>query len=270
MLDQRQRDVLGLALMAAGVFLGFVLYGGWDGGHGGHAVAVALGWVLGRARVLAPVALFAAGGALLLRPVLPAMRPLRTGSICLFAGITLALSAGALGVSSSAATGRAAWTSAHLQSHGGVVGQALYEASDRLVQSVGVDILVVFLLLTGVILLTGASLAGVIRATGGAVADTTRLVRDLAERDGASAPAPRERISPPSRSPASWWFARPTWRPPRATGKSRTTDLSLSTRRRRPTQMTPAPKGARSTSRSPASHTQTPPTSHRRGACAGR
>ena len=197
MLDQRQRDVLGLALMAAGVFLGFVLYGGWDGGHGGHAVAVALGWVLGRARVLAPVALFAAGGALLLRPVLPAMRPLRTGSICLFAGITLALSAGALGVSSSAATGRAAWTSAHLQSHGGVVGQALYEASDRLVQSVGVDILVVFLLLTGVILLTGASLAGVIRATGGAVADTTRLVRDLAERDGASAPAPRERIQPP-------------------------------------------------------------------------
>jgi S-DNA-T family DNA segregation ATPase FtsK/SpoIIIE len=196
-LDQRQRDVLGLALMAAGVFLGFVLYGGWDGGHGGHAVAVALGWVLGRARVLVPVALFAGGGALLLRPVLPAMRPLRTGSICLFAGVTLALAAGTLGLSSSAATGRSAWTSAHLPSHGGVVGQALYEISDRLVQSVGVDILVVFLILTGVILLTGASLAGVIRATGGAVADTTRVVRGLAERDGNSGPSPRERMHPP-------------------------------------------------------------------------
>src|SRR6476660_6274641 len=77
-LDQRQRDVLGLALIAAGVFMGFVLYGsgGADaGGRAGHAIAVALGWTLGRARGLAPVALALAGGVLLLRPVLPAVRP---------------------------------------------------------------------------------------------------------------------------------------------------------------------------------------------------
>ena len=54
-LDQRERDVLGLALVAAGVFMGFVLYGGWNGGHAGHGLAVALGWTLGRARALAPV-----------------------------------------------------------------------------------------------------------------------------------------------------------------------------------------------------------------------
>src|SRR5271155_2436310 len=55
-LDQRQRDVLGLALVAAGVFMGFVLYGSGGspapGGHAGPALAVALGWTLGRARVL--------------------------------------------------------------------------------------------------------------------------------------------------------------------------------------------------------------------------
>jgi S-DNA-T family DNA segregation ATPase FtsK/SpoIIIE len=81
-LDQRERDVLGLALVAFGVFMGFVLYGGWNGGRAGHGLAVALGWMLGRARVLTPVALVVGGGALLLRPVLPALRPLRTPRGC--------------------------------------------------------------------------------------------------------------------------------------------------------------------------------------------
>ncbi len=50
-------------------------------------------------------------------------------------------------------------------------------------QDLGVDILVVFLLLVGVILLTGASLAGAMRATGSGVIDTTRRVRALTDRD---------------------------------------------------------------------------------------
>ena len=178
-LDQRERDVLGLALVAAGVFMGFVLYGGWNGGRAGHGLAVALGWTLGRARVLTPVALVVGGGALLLRPVLPALRPLRTGGLCVFAAVTLALAAGMFGLSSGAASGARAWSSAHLQTHGGVAGEALYQLTHRLVQDVGVDILVIFLLLTGAILLTGASIATVIRATGSGVVDTTRMVRRL-------------------------------------------------------------------------------------------
>jgi S-DNA-T family DNA segregation ATPase FtsK/SpoIIIE len=182
-LDQRQRDVLGLALLAAGVYLGFVLYGGWDGGRFGHALGVALGWALGRARSLTPVALVAGGCALLLRPVLPALRPLRAGAACLFAACTLALAAGTLGLSSGpAARDAGAWTSAHLASHGGVAGQALYELSHRFVQDVGVQILAVFLLLTGLILVTGASLAGVLRATGNGLLDSTRVVRTASLR----------------------------------------------------------------------------------------
>ena len=176
-MDQRGRDVLGLALLAVGVFMGFVLYGGWNGGRAGHGLAVALGWILGRARALAPVALVLGGGALLLRPVLPALRPLRAGALCLFASVTLALAAGTLGVSSGPAGRGTAWTSAFLQAHGGVVGEALYGVTHRLVQSLGVDILVVFLLLVGVILLTGASLAGTVRATGSGLIDTTRRMR---------------------------------------------------------------------------------------------
>src|SRR5271165_1165916 len=159
-LDQRGRDVLGLGLAAVGVFMGVVLYGGWDGGRAGHGLAVALGWVLGRARVLAPIALLAGGGLLLLRPVLPAIRPLRAGVICLFATFTLAMAAGTLGVSSGSPDTAEAWKSSALQSHGGVVGEALYQAAHRLVGGLGVGILVLFLLLATVVLLTGASLAG--------------------------------------------------------------------------------------------------------------
>jgi S-DNA-T family DNA segregation ATPase FtsK/SpoIIIE len=218
-LDQRQRDVLGLALLAAGIFMGFVLYGsggpGAAGGRAGEALAVACGWVLGRARILVPVALAIGGGALLLRPVLPALRPLRTGAVCLFASLTLALAAGTLGLSSGPARAGEAWTSVHLQSHGGVAGEALYQLTHRLVQDVGVSILVVFLLIVGVILITGASLAGVIRATGTGLIDTTRMMRGTGERAGASArgrgsgayelddegPAPSGHVSPPEPGP---------------------------------------------------------------------
>jgi DNA segregation ATPase FtsK/SpoIIIE, S-DNA-T family len=198
-LDQRQRDVLGLALVAAGVFMGFVLYGSGGppapGGRAGHGLAVALGWMLGRARVLAPVTLVVGGSALLLRPVLPALRPLRTGALCVFAAVTLALAAGMLGLASAPVTGEHVWSSAHLQSHGGVAGEALYQLTHRLVQDVGVDILVVFLMITGAILLTGASIASVIRATGSGVIDTTRMMRRLSEREP---PARSERRRAPS------------------------------------------------------------------------
>jgi S-DNA-T family DNA segregation ATPase FtsK/SpoIIIE len=203
-LNQRQRDVIGLALVATGVFMGFVLWGGWDGGRAGHGLAVALGWSVGRARGLAPIALVGGGGALLLRPVWPALRPLRAGAVCLSGSIVLALAAGTLGVSSGperSGVGQASsWSSAFLQAHGGVAGETLYQAAHRLVQSLGVDILVVFLFLVGVTLLTGASLAAAIRATGSGLLDTTRMVRArvaTAEHRAPGAPAPPSALAPP-------------------------------------------------------------------------
>jgi S-DNA-T family DNA segregation ATPase FtsK/SpoIIIE len=201
-LDQRQRDVIGLALVGLGIFMGFVLWGHWNGGGAGHGLAVGLGWAVGKARVLAPIALIGGGGAMLLRPVWPALRPLRTGAICLSASITLALAAGTLGVSSTEAAQEksASWTSAFLQAHGGVAGEALYQGSHRLVQSVGVDILVVFLFLVGVILMTGASLASAIRATGSGVADTTRMLKAHRPRIAEVTEVP-ESLQPPEPQP---------------------------------------------------------------------
>ncbi len=180
MLSQSQRDVLGLGLVAVGVFMAFILYGHWDGGRVGHGLAVALGWCVGEARVLAPVALVVGGSALLLDQLIPTRRPLRTGGLCVFAAVTLALAAGTLGLSSGTPADSSPseqWQSAFLQAHGGIMGQGLYWAAHRLVQSVGVDILILFLLVVGVVLLTGASLAAVLRATGNGLVDTSRVLR---------------------------------------------------------------------------------------------
>jgi DNA segregation ATPase FtsK/SpoIIIE, S-DNA-T family len=167
--------MLGFATIAVGVFMGFVLYGGWNGGRVGQGLAEGLGWCVGEAKVFAPIALVAGGGALLARPAWPHMRPLRMGATCLAAAVTMALAAGTLGVSSSAGsnTGESSWSSVFVQAHGGVVGEALYQVTHRLVQSVGVDLLIAVLLFVGVTLLTGASPAGVLRsAAGRAVAET--------------------------------------------------------------------------------------------------
>jgi DNA segregation ATPase FtsK/SpoIIIE, S-DNA-T family len=192
-LDQRQRDMLGFGTIALGVFLGFVLYGGWDGGRVGGVLEDALGWCVGRAKLLAPIVLVAGGAALLARPAWPELRPLRTGATCLAAAITMALAAGTLGVSSGAnpQPGESPWSAVFAQSHGGVVGEALYRVSHKLVQNVGVDLLIAVLLFVGVTLLTGSSPAGTLRSAGERL---WKLARDLR---GRRAPAASEPLLPP-------------------------------------------------------------------------
>src|SRR4051812_25010828 len=84
LLDQRPRALSGLGLVALSVFLAFVLYGGWQGGRAGEGMVEGLGWLAGRVRYIAPGAIMAAGAILVLRPVLPAVRPFRSGGACLF------------------------------------------------------------------------------------------------------------------------------------------------------------------------------------------
>ncbi len=147
-------------------------------------MASALGWCFGEARSLAPAAFVIGGSALLFAQFMPTRRPLRTGGLCLCAAVTLALAAGTLGISSGTPDDASSeqWNSASLQSHGGILGQGLYWVAHRLVQTVGVDILVVFLLVVGVVLLTGLSFAVVVRATGNGLVDTSRVLRASSKR----------------------------------------------------------------------------------------
>ena len=230
LLGERGREVVALALLACGLYLVFVIYGGWDGGSAGHALTVALGWILGKARVFAPLALLAAGIVLLLGPALGLERPLRAGAICVFAAITLALAAGTLGITSGPGPHSQAWTSAHMQSHGGVVGEALFRLASPLVHGLGVGILVVFLAITGTMLLTGSSLGALVRAGARALAGIARLLHERlfgeSAQEADSAFPPAEHAPAPLTHAAGASAAAPLWDdepeplPPADTGAS--------------------------------------------------
>src|SRR3954449_1791284 len=186
LLEQRHLDLIGLGLVALSVFLAFVLYGGWQGGRAGSAMVDGLGWLVGRIRYVAPVAFMAAGAILVLRPVLPAVRPFRSGGACLFAALTLALAAGTLGVGPGG--GAVHWGRWWVTPRGGLAGEGLYWVTSTLLGGVGVHIVAIFLFLAAVLLLTGATVAGVVKATSTHVAETTKALR----------PKPRPaRIRPP-------------------------------------------------------------------------
>ena len=93
-IERRHLDLAGLALVAAGVFLAFPLYLGWDGGAAGQPVVDGLTWALGTVAYAIPVALVAAGALIVMSPVLPAVRPFRAGAICLLGSALLLFGAG--------------------------------------------------------------------------------------------------------------------------------------------------------------------------------
>jgi DNA segregation ATPase FtsK/SpoIIIE, S-DNA-T family len=185
-LEQCHLALTGLGLVALGVFLAFPLWHGGSAGAGGDRIVEALELALGRVAYAVPAALVAAGAVFVLRPVLPAVRPLRAGALCLLAATTLAFAGGTLGLGPDAPP--ASWESAALRARGGAVGEALLDATTRLFSATGAHILAVFLFVAGVLLLTGASVAGVLRATAHELAETTRAFR----------PVPREPVADPS------------------------------------------------------------------------
>jgi DNA segregation ATPase FtsK/SpoIIIE, S-DNA-T family len=174
---QHQLELIGLGLVALGIFLGFLLYGGWQGGKAGEGLVDALALAIGDVRYLAPVAFLAAGAIVSLRPMLPAVRPFRSGGLCLLGACTLGLAAGTLGLGPGGSA--VSWDATWLKPRGGALGEGLFWVTDTLLGSVGSHIVAVFLFLAAVLLLTGASLAGVLKATGSHVADTTRSLRTV-------------------------------------------------------------------------------------------
>jgi DNA segregation ATPase FtsK/SpoIIIE, S-DNA-T family len=176
-LEQRHMDLMGLGLVAAAIFFAFLIYLGWDGGRGGAGLVEGLRWLVGAAYYLVPPALMAAGAVLVLRPVLPAIRPFRAGGLCLFAALSLALAAGTFGLGPFGERVRF-WDPEFVKPRGGMVGEGLYWGTSSLLGDVGAHIVAIFLFLAAVLLLTGASVAGVLKATSDSVTSTGRLLRD--------------------------------------------------------------------------------------------
>ncbi|HVG75765.1 MAG TPA: DNA translocase FtsK [Thermoleophilaceae bacterium] len=176
-LEQRHWDLIGLGMVAFAAFFACVFYLEWAGGEVGEALAGAILFMFGGVGYAAPVLLFAAGAVIVVRPMVPALHPLKTGVACLTCALMLGLAAGSLGLGPGD-THRDGFLDPHyLKHHGGLVGESLYWTSAKLFSTAGSQILFVFLLLAGILLLTGASVASIITATREAAATTSDRMR---------------------------------------------------------------------------------------------
>ena len=176
-LESHQVDILALALIAIGIFLGGVAYARWNGGALGDGAVDAIRYLFGVLGYAVPAALAICGALILLRELRPPGRPLRTGALCLTIALTLALAAGTFGIGPGRADAHVFWHADVMQARGGILGQAEYWVSGHLISHLGAGILAVFLAIAGVILISGAGLAGIVRATGNGVLGTGRAIR---------------------------------------------------------------------------------------------
>jgi S-DNA-T family DNA segregation ATPase FtsK/SpoIIIE len=176
--EPHQVDVIGLGLIAIGIFLSCVTYLRWAGGTVGEGAAHALRFIFGLLGYGVPATIVLAGALIVLRELRPPGRPLRTGALCLLGAALLALAAGTLGIGPGVAPASTFWHPAVFEARGGIVGESALWVVSRLVSTIGADILAIFMFIAGLMLVTGATVAGVLRATGTGVAETTRFAGD--------------------------------------------------------------------------------------------
>jgi S-DNA-T family DNA segregation ATPase FtsK/SpoIIIE len=167
-------ELVGLGLLAFGLFMATVLYVGWNGGYVGKAIGDGLVAVVGGIAYVLPVACVAIGALMVGRSDLPRFGPFRTGLVVLTLGLALVLGA----------------------AHGGYLGRGLEDLLGKPIGSTGPRILGVFLLLAGALLVTGASAGALLRRSGHAMRSAAR--RPAARRRTRPEPAAVEAaLAPP-------------------------------------------------------------------------
>ena len=160
---QRRLDLAGLSCIGLAVYLGYVIYLGWNGGTVGDGSETALSYAVGAGAVIVPVALGLAGIALILRPFLPAPRSVAVGVVAIACGLLLALAAQTAGLGPDAAR-KDLFDPDFFPHHGGGVGETLYWATTTLFQRLGAHIIAVVLVVSGLLLISGRSVSDMVRA----------------------------------------------------------------------------------------------------------
>jgi S-DNA-T family DNA segregation ATPase FtsK/SpoIIIE len=160
---QRRLDLAGLCCIGLAVYLGYVIYLGWNGGAVGNGSQTALDYAVGAGGVVVPVALGLAGIGLILRPFLPSPKSVAVGVAAIAAGLLLALAAQTAGLGPEGVR-KALFDPNFFPHHGGGVGEVLYWATTTLFQRLGAQIIAVLLLVSGLLLLTGRSVSDMVRA----------------------------------------------------------------------------------------------------------
>ncbi|MCW2977281.1 MAG: translocase FtsK, partial [Actinomycetia bacterium] len=155
-------ELWGLGLVALGLFLGSVLYVGWNGGYVGGALVDGLRALVGGAAWGMPVGLVAVGGLMVARSALVDVRPFRVGLGVLVCGLMITLG----------------------RDQGGYVGQVLGGAVGVAIGATGSTILGALLLLVGALLLSGASLGAILRRSHHRVRHVATATRARRSRSG--------------------------------------------------------------------------------------
>jgi S-DNA-T family DNA segregation ATPase FtsK/SpoIIIE len=160
---QQRLDLAGLACIALAVYLGYVIYLGWNGGTVGDGAETALSYAVGGGAIVMPVALGLAGLGLILRPFLPSPRSVAVGVVAIACGLLLALAAQTAGLGPDGVR-EGLFDPTFFPHYGGGLGEVLYWATTTLFQRLGAHIIAVLLLVSGVLLLTGRSVSDMVRA----------------------------------------------------------------------------------------------------------
>jgi S-DNA-T family DNA segregation ATPase FtsK/SpoIIIE len=137
-------ELWGVGLVALGLFLGAVIYFGWNGGYVGGWLGEGLHRLIGVAMYALPVALVVLGGLMVMRSSLVDVRPFRVGVAVLAAGLMITLG----------------------KDQGGYAGQVLGGAVGVAIGATGSLLLGSALILAGSLLLSGASLGAILRRSG--------------------------------------------------------------------------------------------------------
>jgi S-DNA-T family DNA segregation ATPase FtsK/SpoIIIE len=175
-------ELIGLVLVALGVFLGFVVWAGWNGGYVGGWIGDGLDALIGAAMLALPAALVIVGALMVARSDLVDVRPFRTGLFVFACGLMITLG----------------------KDQGGYVGSLLGGGLALAIGSTGVAIAGILTVVVGALLITGASAGAMLRSSGRAVHRAAR--RSMPRRPeprlqviegAAAAPVPLLPMAPP-------------------------------------------------------------------------
>jgi len=155
-------ELWGLGSVALGLFLGAVLYFGWNGGYVGGWLGDGLDRVVGDAKYVVPVVLAVLGALVVTRSALVDVRPFRTGLAVLGCGLMITLG----------------------KDQGGYLGQLLGGAVVVAIGATGSLLLGVLLMLVGSLLLSGASLGAILRRSGRGLHMAARRARSRSRHGG--------------------------------------------------------------------------------------
>src|SRR6476661_3305072 len=168
-------ELWGLGSVALGLFLGAVLYFGWNGGYVGGWLGDGLDRLVGDAKFVVPVALAVVGALVVTRSALVDVRPFRTGMAVLACGLLITLG----------------------KDQGGYLGQLMGGAVGVAIGATGSLLLGVLLMLVGSLLLSGASLGAILRRSGRGIHHAARRARS-----GHGGSHRDESVTPPPVQPA--------------------------------------------------------------------